>query len=192
MKHSSLLSLTLLIIAPLIVLAQTNVPTTTIVSLASASASAAPSSYPTGTAAGGNDASSGVDNEAGASGSDAGAFNLSTGAEAAIIVAVSVVAIAGIASAILFYLAKKRSWEIRKSIRRSARRLTGNFKTSKSQQASRKRQGLSRIPEATPISRKTQDVEKGKVQMSTFEVEAPTPKERSWRQALWGGKDLGR
>lgn len=89
-----------------------------------------------------------------------------------------------VGSALLFYLAKKRQWEVRKSLRRSARRLTGSFKTS-GQTSSRKQRGLSRITESPPppLSRK-QDIEKGTTTTitSTFEVESPTP--RSWRQTL--------
>ncbi len=37
-----------------------------------------------------------------------------------------------VASAALFYIAKKRQWDIRKSLRRSARRLTGNLSSARS------------------------------------------------------------
>ncbi|PGH13096.1 hypothetical protein AJ80_06468 [Polytolypa hystricis UAMH7299] len=66
--------------------------------------------------------------ETGSSGKSDGSINLSKGAQIAIIVVAIIVAIIGITSAVLFYLAKKRQWEIRASIRRSARRLTGTIR----------------------------------------------------------------
>jgi len=148
------------------------------------------------------------DSSEGASGTDTGFIHVSSGSQVAIIVVVVVVAAFGrecqrnhiqtaadklaVGSALLFYLAKKRQWEVRKSLRRSARRLTGSFKTS-GQTASRKQRGLSRITETPlpPLSRR-QDVEKGNTTTitSTFEVESPTTK--SWRQALAFGKKTGR
>ncbi|ODH13147.1 hypothetical protein ACO22_07551 [Paracoccidioides brasiliensis] len=50
--------------------------------------------------------------------------NISQGGIIAIAVIVGIVVVLGITSVILFYLAKKRQWEVRASIRRSARRLT--------------------------------------------------------------------
>lgn len=86
--------------------------------------------------------------DAGASGDAGGSVNLSRGATIAIAVVVSIVAALGgeskrqatffsidwnlanfkVISAVLFYLAKKQQWEVRKSIRKSTRRLTGSFK----------------------------------------------------------------
>jgi len=63
------------------------------------------------------------ENAAGASGSSDNTMNLSMGAEIAIIVAVCAVVLIGGTTAILFYLAKKRQWEVGASIRRSARRV---------------------------------------------------------------------
>ncbi|KAI9771050.1 MAG: hypothetical protein M1835_006473 [Candelina submexicana] len=108
----------------------------------------------------GNDPSkwSNSNSNAGASGTNTGFVGVSSGAQTAIIVVVVLVAVGGILSAILFYLAKKRQWKVRQSIRRSARRLTGTFKPSSSssssrtpQSSSRKQPGLARIPE-TPQS----------------------------------------
>ncbi|KAI9682373.1 MAG: hypothetical protein M1817_000427 [Caeruleum heppii] len=133
----------------------------------------------------------GVDNESGASGSSQGAFNLSRGGMIAIIIVAAAVGIGGIASGILFYVAKKRQWEIRKSIRRSARRLTGNHSTAKAQKTSRRQRGLSRIPESTDLPQR-KDVEKGQIKVtSTFEVE--TPAQKPWGQSMSGlGKKIGR
>ncbi|EEH38318.1 hypothetical protein PAAG_01239 [Paracoccidioides lutzii Pb01] len=50
--------------------------------------------------------------------------NISQGGIIAIAVIVGIVVVLGITSVILFYLAKRRQWEVRASIRRSARRLT--------------------------------------------------------------------
>ncbi|OQO04002.1 hypothetical protein B0A48_10645 [Cryoendolithus antarcticus] len=74
-------------------------------------------------------ASSGSD--LGASGSDGGnSFSLSKGAIAGIIVVVVLVALFGIASTILFVIAKRRSWTIRETLRRGSRRLTGRGPTA--------------------------------------------------------------
>ncbi|KAK2782933.1 hypothetical protein FQN53_009534 [Emmonsiellopsis sp. PD_33] len=88
--------------------------------------------------------------DAGAAGTSKGSVNLSTNAQIAIIVVVSVVVVLGATSAILFYLAKKKQWEVRASIRRSARRLTGSMKARSSNVPSssktKRREGTMRIP----------------------------------------------
>ncbi|KAF2745364.1 hypothetical protein M011DRAFT_372019, partial [Sporormia fimetaria CBS 119925] len=63
--------------------------------------------------------------DAGAEGATKGAFSISKGGLAAIIAVAVVVAVAGIVSAVLFWLAKKRQWDVRQSIRRASRRITG-------------------------------------------------------------------
>nr|POF20126.1 hypothetical protein CFP56_71748 [Quercus suber] len=69
-----------------------------------------------------------VDTNAGASGSSAvNSFNLSKGGLIAIIIVVVIVVIFGIASTVLFVLAKRRQWNVRASIGRASRRLTGRF-----------------------------------------------------------------
>ncbi|KAK0671990.1 hypothetical protein QBC41DRAFT_314437 [Cercophora samala] len=60
---------------------------------------------------------------AGASGTSSGGITISRGALVAIIVVVVVVALAGIASSVLFYVAKKREWTVKETIRRSARKV---------------------------------------------------------------------
>ena len=61
---------------------------------------------------------------AGAAGPEKSGINLSRGSIIAIGVVVGVVVILGLTSAVLFYVAKKRQWEVRKSLRRSTRRVT--------------------------------------------------------------------
>jgi len=62
---------------------------------------------------------------AGADGADKGAFSLSTGAIIGIAVGIALVVIGIGAMWALWYLAKKRQWDVRQSIRRASRRLTG-------------------------------------------------------------------
>jgi hypothetical protein len=84
---------------------------------------------------------------AGASGSSQSAITLNTGDQIAIGVVVGLVVIIGLTSAVLFYLAKKRQWEVRASLRRSARRVTTAFKakTPIKSNFSRKDRGVIRI-----------------------------------------------
>lgn len=85
-----------------------------------------------------------VDSAGGASGSDSGSFSLSKGGLIAIIVIVVGVAVFGIASIVLFVLAKRRQWNVRASIRRASRRLTGRDPGPKPSEvaARRKRSGI--------------------------------------------------
>ncbi|KAF2837427.1 hypothetical protein M501DRAFT_937665 [Patellaria atrata CBS 101060] len=139
------------------------------------------------------------DDAAGAEGNDTGAFTISKGGLAAIITVVVVVVVFGIASVILYWLAKKRQWEVRKSIKRASRRLTGRLDNSK-----RKRQST-RIVSPTR-TRRPADLEKGKPTTervgnpaggkttttttisSTFDVETPTDKSWKSKLGLGGGK----
>ncbi|KAF2825352.1 hypothetical protein CC86DRAFT_325389 [Ophiobolus disseminans] len=101
--------------------------------------------------------------DAGASGSQKDAFNLSKGALAAIIVVAVIVVIGGIGSATLWWLAKKRQWDIRQSIRRASRRITGRGNTDNNKQ-SRRRTGIrlnSPPPGKGSNLRHEHDVEKG-------------------------------
>ncbi|THX02718.1 hypothetical protein D6D13_08176 [Aureobasidium pullulans] len=68
-----------------------------------------------------------ADNAAGASGGDSGSFKLSKGGFAAIISVVSIGIGLGIIFLVLFVVAKRRQWNVRKSIARASRRLTGRF-----------------------------------------------------------------
>ncbi|KAG2161269.1 hypothetical protein VTO58DRAFT_104172 [Aureobasidium pullulans] len=68
-----------------------------------------------------------ADNVAGASGGDSGSFKLSKGGFAAIISVVSIGVGLGIIFLVLFVVARRRQWNVRKSIARVSRRLTGRF-----------------------------------------------------------------
>ncbi|KEY64003.1 hypothetical protein S40285_04818 [Stachybotrys chlorohalonatus IBT 40285] len=65
----------------------------------------------------------GTGTEAGASGDSYSAVSISTGGLVAIIVIVVAVAILGASTATLFYIAKKREWTVKETIRRSARKV---------------------------------------------------------------------
>ncbi|KAK3642211.1 hypothetical protein LTR56_001190 [Elasticomyces elasticus] len=92
----------------------------TVAQVASAQTSSSAPLYEGGSPGSGSD----VDTDAGASGSGS-SFSISKGGMIAVIVVVVLVAIFGIASTILFVVAKRRQWNIRASIRRASRRLTG-------------------------------------------------------------------
>ncbi|APA08534.1 hypothetical protein sscle_04g033040 [Sclerotinia sclerotiorum 1980 UF-70] len=132
--------------------------------------------------------SNGVDSDAGASGTSSGGVQLSTGALIAIIVAIIGVCIFGIITATLFYLAKKRSWEVRKKLRASARKvavaLTPRRATfGKDAHKRPSNRGLERIDEVPPTPKLSKtfvsvnDVEKGEGKTMEFELsEAPKSK----------------
>ncbi|KAL5611776.1 hypothetical protein BROUX41_000649 [Berkeleyomyces rouxiae] len=61
--------------------------------------------------------------EAGASGDSSSNGGISTGGMIAIIIFVAVATIIGIASSIIFFIAKKNEWKFRESIRKSARKV---------------------------------------------------------------------
>lgn len=129
----------------------------------------------------------------GANGADQGAFSLSTGAIVGISVAIGVLVIAigktTLQSAFiernltissigvmwfLWYMAKKRQWNIRESIRRASRRMTGRKVPPKSAPASKNRRGTVYIkptPSAKGYSR-TQDTERG---LSSIDETAKLP-----------------
>lgn len=169
--------------------------------------SAAPTSQPaeepvTGLEEGGVGAeSSGPDSNAGASGDDTGAITLSKGGIAAIIAVVVVVAVLGgqylcsstcrlrlrfltsstVASVVLYFVAKRRQWKVRESIRRASRRLTGRSGPTKSQRQSKRTPVRMDLPPSSKVS----DLEKGKVETkveSTFDVDSP--KAKSWKSKM--------
>ncbi|KAK0629130.1 hypothetical protein B0T17DRAFT_464730, partial [Bombardia bombarda] len=106
---------------------------------------------------------------AGASGSSTGNYELSHGGLIAIIVVVCVVAIFGVASAVLFFLAKKNEWKVRETIRRSARRVVTALTPRRSEfpksvKESGSRNGRIKLDDVPPTPRiKTEhlDLEKG-------------------------------
>ncbi|KAI9890978.1 MAG: hypothetical protein M1814_003479 [Vezdaea aestivalis] len=124
---------------------------------------------------------------AGASGAGGG-INISKGGLAAIIVVVVVVALIGIVSAVLFFVAKKRSWEVRKSIRRTARRFTSRqssipTRSSPQKDSSKKQPATNGTKQGTSSRAKVVDIEKGSPETkSSFEKEPAGPK--SWRQKM--------
>ncbi|KAI1325069.1 hypothetical protein F5Y16DRAFT_281513 [Xylariaceae sp. FL0255] len=110
----------------------------------------------------------GVDNDAGASGSSPGALRISHGATIAIIIVVSFVVVLGITMAVLFYLAKKREWKVRESIRRSARKVVTALTPRRSEfpksvkESGRSSRGHVRLNDVPPTPRlRPEDVEKG-------------------------------
>jgi len=126
-------------------------------------------------------------NEAGASGSDNESFSLSKGGMIAIIVVVAVVVIFGIVSSILFYLAKKRSWEVRATLRKSARRVVTALTPRRSEFPSsvktgrRSSRGLIRIDEVPPTPRlRSQDLEKANAKLTEFEMTETVKKPSKW------------
>lgn len=92
--------------------------------------------------------------KAGASGDSDTAITLTTRDQIAIAVVVGLVAIFGITSAILFYLAKKRQWEVRASIRKSARRVTTAIKAKTPVRAnfSKSDRGVMRMDPSSPAA----------------------------------------
>ncbi|TVY24961.1 hypothetical protein LHYA1_G006119 [Lachnellula hyalina] len=138
-----------------------------------------------GPAAGDAGSSAGAgDSNAGAAGGDSGSITLSRGAIIALITIAGTICIVGIVSSVLWYLAKKRSWEVRAKIRRSARRvataLTPRRSTFPKNVQDRRRastRGLTKINEVPNTPR--DDVEKGMPKMSSFELSEP-PKKSKW------------
>ncbi|KAF2641067.1 hypothetical protein P280DRAFT_398191 [Massarina eburnea CBS 473.64] len=144
--------------------------------------------------------------DAGAEGASKGAFDLSNGGLAAIIIVCVLVVVLGVGSAILFWIAKKRQWDVRQSLRRASRRMTGRSTADlPSTRRENRRTGI-RLDAAPPPRNARQqqqrpnqerDVEKaleggrGKNTTkitSTFDVDTPTPKTKGWTGGLMGKK----
>ncbi|KAF1359244.1 hypothetical protein EJ07DRAFT_156154 [Lizonia empirigonia] len=110
--------------------------------------------------------------DAGAAGSSKGAFELSSGGLVAIIVVAVIVVIGGIGSATLWWLAKKRQWDVRQSIRRASRRITGRSTVDVSKQNRQNRRTSIRLASPPPgrnaRAKQERDLEKG-LPMSTKE-----------------------
>ncbi|KAK3303521.1 uncharacterized protein B0T15DRAFT_496068 [Chaetomium strumarium] len=106
---------------------------------------------------------------AGASGTSTGGMVLSSGALAAIIVVVVLVALVGIASMVLFWVAKKREWTVKETLRRSARKVVTALTPRRSEfpksvKESSGRGGRSRLDDVPPTPRikpEYLDLEKG-------------------------------
>jgi hypothetical protein len=89
----------------------------------------------------------------------------------AIIVVVSVVAVLGVTTGVLFYLAKKREWKIRENIRRSARKVVSALTPRRSEfprsvkESGRSSRGRVRLDDVPPTPRlRPEDIEKGLAQ----------------------------
>ncbi|KAL0941790.1 uncharacterized protein CTRU02_204554 [Colletotrichum truncatum] len=115
-----------------------------------------------------------VDNDAGASGDSPGAVGLSPNAMIAIIVVVSIVGALGIGMAVLFYIAKKREWKIRETMRKSARKVVTALtprrtefprSVKESNSPPRSHRGRTRLDDVPPTPRlRPEDLEKGLAQ----------------------------
>ncbi|KAK4506432.1 hypothetical protein PRZ48_000164 [Zasmidium cellare] len=131
--------------------------------------------------------SNGADTDAGASGGSSNSFNLSKGGLAAIIVVVALVVIVGVATTTLFIIAKRRQWNIRASIRRASRRLTGRDTTQIDRRSKRAGIQLDSAPAQRGHKRglmvEVKDVEKGNggVKEPNRTMDAEGWKGRLWR-----------
>ena len=158
------------------------------------------------------------DSDAGASGKSSGALTLSKGVIAAIIiVVVVVVALVGmvyprpgylstkyslVASAVLFYLAKKRNWQMKEAMRRSARRVVraltpkrmtfgaeaDALRSPGTKKSRQDKKGMAKMKEGDDVqmlagngSRK--DLEKGISKVSSFSVEEEE-RESGWARKV--------
>lgn len=116
---------------------------------------------------GGPDNSGGtIDNDAGAAGPSTGGMVLSQSALIAIIVVVVVVALFGIASSVLFFVAKKREWTVKETLRRSARKVVTALTPRRSEfpKSVKESGGRSRLDDVPPTPRirpEYLDLEKG-------------------------------
>ncbi|KAI1416390.1 hypothetical protein F5Y13DRAFT_116632 [Hypoxylon sp. FL1857] len=122
-----------------------------------------------------------IDDSAGASGSSPGAVQISHGAIVAIIVVVAVVCVLGIAMAVLFYLAKKREWKVRESIRRSARKVVTALTPRRSEfpKSVKDSRGRVRLDDVPPTPKlRPEDVEKGLAKASIRQ--SPEGRGKKW------------
>ncbi|KAL7951784.1 hypothetical protein V8C42DRAFT_305216 [Trichoderma barbatum] len=120
-------------------------------------------------------------NEAGASGdSSANSITLSTGALVAIVIVVVVVILIGISTATLFFIAKKREWTIKETIRRSTKKVAtaltprrSEFPRSVKGSTRSNRRGRTKIDEVPPTPRiRPEDLEKGMARSDSKSIEA--------------------
>lgn len=113
-----------------------------------------------------------------------------------------VLTISLVAGVVVCYLARKRHWEVKKSMKRATRRLTGKFNNgrarfSRHQKVTPKPQPKDlekgntdvkttrppRLEESSRAKPTALDLEKGNMKVtSTFDMEPPTP--RDWRQKV--------
>ncbi|CAM1501999.1 Fc.00g039830.m01.CDS01 [Cosmosporella sp. VM-42] len=128
----------------------------------------------------GDDSAPEVDSDAGASGDSSGnSVSISQGGMIAIIVVVVVVVLLGTSTAVLFYMAKKREWDIKDKIRRSARKVVTAFTPRRSEFPSSVKdsshRARARLDDVPPTPRlRPEDLEKGLAQAKAKR------KERKW------------
>ncbi|KAI9666869.1 MAG: hypothetical protein M1831_001374 [Alyxoria varia] len=133
-----------------------------------------------------------ADDNAGASGDDGKAYDLSTGGLVAIIVVVVVVAIFGIASAVLFYVAKKRQWKLREKMKHASRRVASKVTTPLTSRFPRDQtgsRGTVRMHSPAPARTKHQQPDPEKRQTKkvtqTMEIEEPAKSnDKRWKTIL--------
>jgi len=147
----------------------------------------------------------GIDTESGASGSDAAAFRLSKGGLAAILIIVILVSLFGIASIVLFIVAKRRQWTMRQTLTRASRRLTGRFtrpQTPHTASAANRRSRRTGIRMGSPprpgvkavyppghkrgLVVDVKDPEKGPQPLDGKAPKNTRPRENTWIQRMWG------
>ena len=90
----------------------------------------------------------------------------------------------------LFYIAKKRSWEVRKTIRRSAKKVVTALTPRRStfpkdiQRRRSIRSGKTKIEEEPPTPKLSVDLEKGNSKVAaSFELQQP-PKGSKWAKKV--------
>ncbi|BCS30128.1 uncharacterized protein APUU_80431A [Aspergillus puulaauensis] len=127
-------------------------------------------------------------NEAGAAGKSGGG-GMSNGGMIALCVIVGVVVILGFSSAALFYVAKKRQWQMREKISRSAKQVAQAIKTPltatfpRSQRLPTTSGGKNKSSRDLPMTkpqRKPTDVEKGAVITTDVSSQGSQSKSRGW------------
>ncbi|KAL4896184.1 hypothetical protein BDV59DRAFT_129672 [Aspergillus ambiguus] len=120
-------------------------------------------------------------NEAGAAGPSSEGVGMTSTGMIVLCTIVGVVVVVGISSAVLFVVAKKRQWEMREAIRRSARHVTQAIKTPltprfpRSQVAPKRERGVSREEHK---AHKLMDLEKNSLVTEKESREESKP--RSW------------
>ncbi|KAH9907317.1 hypothetical protein F4778DRAFT_531102 [Xylariomycetidae sp. FL2044] len=127
-----------------------------------------------------------IDDAAGASGTSYGSAPISHGAMIAIIIVVAIVGVLGVSMAVLFYLAKKREWKVRETLRRSARKVVtaltprrSEFPRSVKESSSRSARGRVRLDDVPPTPRlRPEDVEKGLAKASLRQ--SPEGRGKKW------------
>jgi hypothetical protein len=104
--------------------------------------------------------------------------HISTGALVAILVIVAVVAIIGISTAILFFVAKKREWTVRETLRRSARRVVTALTPRSRSEFPRELKDDHPVPPTPRI--RPEDLEKGMAQAQAKKLSEAQKKLRAW------------